>query len=681
MVKPSDVNDDEATLQDMIVGLSGRSFRKSYYPQLRQNLEHLERFRTLLDHTSDFVILIALPEDSVADANAALGQLLGRPVDTLVGQPFLSLGLTDAENVLAVLHREMEGTGGDGESPAYSQVVAFSSTQGAVWLEISYRLALLGERNYGVLVGRDVTDRRRNEQMLAEALAEKAALLDNAMVGIGLLHNRRIASCNRRFEEIFGYPPGGMLDLCTRQLYPSEASFQMLGDEAYRQLAHGENFSHTLPLIKADGSSFWAEITGHSLNPAAPQESSIWIVNDITEKKRAHELSVAKEAAEAANQAKSAFLASMSHEIRTPLNAITGMVHLVMRSGVTPEQKDRLEKIDAASKHLLEIINAILDLSKIEAGKFTLETVPVKLNEIFSSVATMIAERAHLKGLSLLTEIHPLPDNLLGDPTRLRQALLNYANNAVKFTDHGSVTLRASLLENTANHVLVRFEVSDTGHGIPPSALPRLFSSFEQADNSITRKYGGTGLGLSITKSIAKLMGGEVGVSSEPEQGSTFWFTARLLKDSRKPPASDRHAGIDSEAILKSTYAGARILLVEDDPINREVAQIMLGDVGLRIDQAEDGAEAVRLAEKNDYALILMDMQMPNMDGVTATRILRQAQRMKEVPIIAMTANVFAEDKRNCLAAGMNDFLAKPVDPDDLYDKLLIWLARTANRG
>jgi len=680
MAKPSDMNDDEEILKDMIVGLSGRSFRKSYYPQLRQNLEHLERFRTLLDHTSDFVILIALPEDSVADANAALGQLLGRPVDALLGQPFAALGLTDADEVLAELHEEMKHSG-NGASPAYSRVVAFTSAQGAVWLEISYRLALLGERNYGVLVGRDITERRRNEQMLAEALAEKAALLDNAMVGIGLLHNRQIANCNRRFEEIFGYPPGGMLGMRTRQLYPSEASFQMLGEEAYPQLAHGENFSHTLNLVKADGSIFWAEITGHSLTPAAPQESSIWIVNDITERKLAHELSVAKEAAEAANQAKSAFLASMSHEIRTPLNAITGMVHLLMRSGVTPEQKDRLEKIDAASKHLLEIINAILDLSKIEAGKFTLETTPVKLNEIFSSVATMIAERAHLKGLSLLTEIHPVPDNLLGDPTRLRQALLNYANNAVKFTDRGSITLRASLLEDAADHVLVRFEVSDTGHGIPPAALPRLFSSFEQADNSITRKYGGTGLGLSITRSIAELMGGDVGVSSEMEQGSTFWFTARLLKDQRQTPAVLPHNSIDNEALLRATFAGTRVLLVEDDPINREVAQIMLDEVGLRVDQAEDGAQALQLAAENDYALILMDMQMPNVDGLTATRQLRQDPRLRGVPIIAMTANVFAEDRQHCLDAGMDDFLGKPVDPDELYYKLLTWLPRATRRA
>ena len=341
--------------------------------------------------------------------------------------------------------------------------------------------------------------------------------------------------------------------------------------------------------------------------------------------------------------------------------------------GVSPQQAMRLDTIDVSAQHLLSVINDILDLSKIEAGKFALEEAPVFVSSLLSNVGSILSERAQAKGIRLLIETTHLPCYVVGDPTRLQQALLNYATNAIKFTEQGSITLRVLLQDENADAVQLRFEVQDTGIGIAPEALPRLFSAFEQADNSMSRKYGGTGLGLAITRRLAELMGGKAGVETTPNVGSTFWFTVQLKKTS-EVAVSQAATAIDAEAEIKQYYAGQRILVVDDEPINVEITRLQLEAVGLLVGTAQDGAEAVALVQKNSYAVIFMDMQMPKLNGLEATQQIRQLPAYRDTPIIAMTANAFSEDKALCLDSGMNDFLVKPFNPNELFVTLLKWL-------
>ncbi len=381
-----------------------------------------------------------------------------------------------------------------------------------------------------------------------------------------------------------------------------------------------------------------------------------------------------RDVAEAASRAKSAFLANMSHEIRTPLNAIIGLNYLLRRDGVRPEQAARIDKIDAAGQHLLAIVNDVLDLSKIEAGRVQLESTNFHLSSILDSVHSILAESARAKGLTIEVDGSGVPVWLRGDPTRLRQALLNYAGNAVKFTDKGRIALRAKLLNEEGPVLQVRFSVEDSGIGIPADQLPRLFRAFEQAEAGTSRRFGGTGLGLSITQRLAQLMGGECGVESRPGAGSTFWFTARIERGQGPMPVSPVRDAATVEARLREGHRGARVLLAEDNEVNREVALAILHAVGLDVDIACDGREAVTMARARTYDLVLMDMQMPNMDGLAATGAIRQLPGWAQVPVVALTANAFHEDRMACQAAGMNDFIGKPMNIDETYQKLLQWL-------
>ena len=532
----------------------------------------------------------------------------------------------------------------------------------------------------------DVTRHREVESALKESEARLRALFECTTDTIFILDaSGRFLTANPACLAVLGRPLGAVIGRDLRDLFPPSVADPLIAtNRRILETGRSETLEEHVPF--PDGSEHIFISTKGRLLLADGGVGLFAVARDVTdlrlqEQRHVVALTQAKIAAETANIAKTQFLRNMSHEIRTPLNAITGMAYLLRRSTLSATELERLDQIDEAANHLLEIVDSILDLSRIEAGRFTLAEGPVEIERVVRRTVALVDTQRRAKHLDLVVETIPTLPLLRGDEQHLSQALLNYLGNAIKFTDTGKITLRVKVEREGPCDVVLRFEVSDTGIGIDVAALPRLFNLFEQVDNTNTRRHGGTGLGLAITRELVRLMGGEVGVESQLGQGSTFWFTVCLAKSTSfesQAKSADLQPCLARDR-LEAEFPGLRVLVVDDEPLNLEIIVAVLSDVWSNVDKARDGFEAVDLACRHAYDLILMDVQMPNMSGLEATRLIR-AHRGGGPCIVALSANAFETQLEEAMAASMDGYITKPVTAESLFTTLRACLRSAAKK-
>lgn len=645
------------------------------------------QLQTVLDSTP--ALIVALDEKGqITLINRFALNLLGYTEEELLGRNWFDTCLPQPEgreHVYPVFRRIMAGE--------IAPVEEFENTV----LCRNGRQPLIAWRNtsmtdeHGRIVGTlssgmDITERKRAE----EVLRLHKLVVETAKDGfwmVDMMGNLRGA--NEAYARMSGYTVDELLNMHISQLDVAEKSVGEVAAHSAKIIAQGSDRFEARHRRK-DGQEIDVEV---SVRYMPETQSFFSFLHDITERKRAEhelrdlnerleerveqrtrELTQAKQLAESANRIKSEFLANMSHEIRTPMNSILGMAHLALNVEADRRNQGYLKKIQSSGEHLLGIIDDILDFSKLDAGKLRIDTVDFDLPRVLENVNILVAGKAAAKGLELVFDTEKdFCLNLRGDPLRLAQILANYVDNAIKFTEKGRIILRTMRIEESNASCLVRFEVQDSGIGIGEAEKAKLFQPFQQIDASSTRRYGGTGLGLVICKQLAEMMLGEVGVDSVPGQGSTFWLSVRLEKTGM-PCCVKSGNGADVPSAMLAVIRGARILLAENNLFNQQVATEFLENAGATVCVAQNGKEALDLLDKDRFDCVLMDIQMPVLDGFEATRLIRSNPALAGIPVIAMTANVLNEDRERCLGAGMNDFISKPFKPHAFYAVIAKWL-------
>ena len=779
-----------------------------YKEEQQQALKDTEAwYRSIISSAPDGMLVVDA-SGVITHCNAKTEEIFGYSQDEMLGKSVDMLVPLHARDHHPKLREGFFAQGGSRSMAEGRELNGLRKDGSTFPVEVGLSLLpSLGGRGASVCASiRDVTQRVAAEKLVRESEKQVRVMLESSPVAVRVAssENGRIVFANQSYADMFGIDPASMVGLDPARFYQNTTDLQSV----MQHLSDKKDvINHPVGLVREDGTSIWVLASYFHIQYGGELCVLGWFF-DVTE------LRLAKEVAEDSTRMKSDFLANMSHEIRTPMNAIIGMAHLALKTDMTPRQRDYVKKIQNSGQHLMGIINDILDFSKIEAGKLSMESADFELAKVLDNISNLISEKAFAKGLELVFDIDSaVPNHLSGDSLRLGQILINYANNAVKFTEQGEIVISARVLEASKQDVLLEFSVRDTGIGLTEEQRGKLFQSFQQADTSTSRKYGGTGLGLAIARQLAILMGGEVGVESEFGKGSRFWFTARLgrsrnkskplipkpdlrgrrilivddneiarqvlqemlesmtfkvtqasggeralemiaeadsagdpfevvfldwrmpfmdgietarkirqLRIRRQPHMSMVTAYGREEVIREAEKAGlqdilikpvnastlfdttirilggtetesrsgdrdvsttledlaiikgASILLVEDNELNQEVANGLLLDAGFLIDIAEDGEQAIRMVNDKAYDAVLMDMQMPVMDGIAATIELRKQPRLANLPIIAMTANAMEQDRKRCDEAGMNDFVAKPIDPDQLFSILLRWI-------
>ncbi|USX20212.1 PAS domain S-box protein [Oxalobacteraceae bacterium OTU3REALA1] len=672
-----------------------------------------ERYR-LIVQTAAEGIWMSDADDRTTFVNPTMARMLDYDVEQIMGRAMTDF--MDADGRLQLHHHLQRRLAGE----AIQGDVSFRRSDGStVWCLLSTTVINSDAGHYAGTLAMltDITARRQAEGALRGSSQRLASIFNAVTNGLVMVDGNgaileRNAAAARMLAHALPIEPnganggdngggGGGLWCGVRE---DGTRFDAASHPVRLAIVTGLSVRDVvMGIVQPDGAVHWLSINAE---PIPDQGGAVPLVvaslTDITDRKRGEdalrelnehleervaqrtlELDQARQVAEEASQTKGQFLANMSHEIRTPMNGVIGMAYLALKTDLDPRQRDYLEKIRFAGEHLLGIIDDILDISKIEAGKLAIEQVDFALEHVIQTLTTVVAPKAASRELELVFDLDPtLPKVLRGDPLRLGQVLINYTNNAIKFSEKGRIDVRVRQVVGDANGCLLRFEVSDCGIGLSEGEIEKLFQSFQQADTSTTREYGGTGLGLSICKQLAQLMGGEVGVRSRPGHGSTFWFTARLGVSSASVPALiDRVKDAAAELLASSRSAAvmaalknARILLVEDNTFNQQIALEMLEEVGSSVCLAANGMEALELLRQTAFDCVLMDVQMPLMDGLEATRRIRADPRLADIRVLAMTATATSEDRVRCIEAGMDDFISKPIQPALMYQTIANWL-------